>query len=238
MPWIVRTVYSLFLIAALSACDPGGPALPSARPLAFYPFEAGAVDASGNGNDGTVVGATPTRDRFGEEGAALAFDGVDDYVVVPHAPTLDLGGTYPSYSVVLWVRSTGPRRSRIVQKWDELRSTPYPFSIRAEPSTLNGAVFDTNRIVDKSTPISWDGTWHHVAFVVDGVQDTTAMYLDGVLVTTEAITQVDPLSNEASFYIGGGVGASNRYFRGAIDDLAVYGDVLTRAEVERLYRQR
>ena len=35
---------------------------------------------SGNGNHGTVNGATLGTDRFGEENKAYSFDGVDDYV--------------------------------------------------------------------------------------------------------------------------------------------------------------
>ena len=35
--------------------------------VAYYPFNGNANDASGNGNNGTVNGATLTTDRFGNE---------------------------------------------------------------------------------------------------------------------------------------------------------------------------
>ncbi len=34
--------------------------------VAYYPFNGNADDESGNGNHGTVNGATPTTDRFGK----------------------------------------------------------------------------------------------------------------------------------------------------------------------------
>ena len=42
-----------------------------------YIEEATSTDQSGEGNDGTIVGATP---QAGIIGQALSFDGVDDYV--------------------------------------------------------------------------------------------------------------------------------------------------------------
>ncbi|MCD4680629.1 MAG: FG-GAP-like repeat-containing protein, partial [Bacteroidales bacterium] len=48
--------------------------------VAYYPFNGNANDESGNGNNGTVYGATLTTDRFWNENSAFSFDGVDDYI--------------------------------------------------------------------------------------------------------------------------------------------------------------
>ena len=42
--------------------------------VAYYPFNGNANDASGNGNNGTVNGATLTTDRFGDVGKAYSFN--------------------------------------------------------------------------------------------------------------------------------------------------------------------
>ena len=44
--------------------------------VAYYPFDGNASDMSGNGNDGTVNGATLSADRHGVVGKAYSFDGV------------------------------------------------------------------------------------------------------------------------------------------------------------------
>lgn len=46
--------------------------------VAYYPFNGNAQDESGNGNNGTVNGATLITDRFGNTNAAYFFSGNDD----------------------------------------------------------------------------------------------------------------------------------------------------------------
>ena len=43
--------------------------------VAYYPFNGNANDESGNGNNGTVNGATLTTDRFGNTNKAYSFNG-------------------------------------------------------------------------------------------------------------------------------------------------------------------
>ena len=43
--------------------------------VAYYPFNGNANDESGNGNHGTVNGATLTTDRDGNENSSYSFDG-------------------------------------------------------------------------------------------------------------------------------------------------------------------
>ena len=45
--------------------------------VGYYPFDGNASDMSGNGNDGTVNGATSGADRHGVAGKAYSFDGND-----------------------------------------------------------------------------------------------------------------------------------------------------------------
>ena len=57
--------------------------------VAYYPFNGNANDESGNGNDGTVNGATLADDRFGNPGSAYYFDG-NDYIYINDHSSLDL----------------------------------------------------------------------------------------------------------------------------------------------------
>ncbi len=50
--------------------------------IAYYPFNGDANDESGNGNNGTVYGATLTMDRFGNTSSAYSFDGINEYINV------------------------------------------------------------------------------------------------------------------------------------------------------------
>jgi murein DD-endopeptidase MepM/ murein hydrolase activator NlpD len=68
--------------------------------VAYYPFNGNANDDSGNGNNGTVYGATLTTDRFGYANSAYSFDGIDDYVTVEE--TIDFKLT--TWSITGWVK--------------------------------------------------------------------------------------------------------------------------------------
>jgi len=59
--------------------------------VAHYPFNGNANDQSGNGNDGTVYGATLTTDRFESLNNAYEFDGADDYIEMISAQSLESG---------------------------------------------------------------------------------------------------------------------------------------------------
>ena len=68
--------------------------------VAAYPFSEGVgtstMDASGHGHDGTLQGATWTAE--GKMGAALSFDGVDDYVQIAHDEDLNVTKPLEEYS--------------------------------------------------------------------------------------------------------------------------------------------
>ena len=50
--------------------------------VAWYPFDGNASDMSGNGNHGTVNGATLGTDRHGQLNKAYSFDGVNDKIEI------------------------------------------------------------------------------------------------------------------------------------------------------------
>src|SRR5688500_6965806 len=56
---------------------------------AHWPFTGNANDASGNGHAGTVFGAALVPDRFLNQNSAYSFDGVNDYIRVPHSEALN-----------------------------------------------------------------------------------------------------------------------------------------------------
>jgi len=51
--------------------------------ILYFPFNGNANDESGNGNNGTVYGATLTADRFGSASSAYDFNGVNAYINIP-----------------------------------------------------------------------------------------------------------------------------------------------------------
>jgi uncharacterized protein (TIGR02145 family) len=79
--------------------------------VGWWPFNGNANDESGNGNHGTVNGATLAADRFGNAGKAYSFDGVDDYILA-NSININMPATFtfwilPQNNIDLSVTSTG-----------------------------------------------------------------------------------------------------------------------------------
>ena len=58
--------------------------------VAWYPFDGNASDMSGNGNHGTVNGATLSTDRHGHADKAYSFDGMNDYIGITANSSLNI----------------------------------------------------------------------------------------------------------------------------------------------------
>ena len=90
--------------------------------VAYYPFNGNANDESGNGNDGTVNGATLTEDRCGNANSAYSFDGADDYIDIGNTRKTKLSDYYLSAWIHLYdlSRWTHYRRRFIFRNdyWD------------------------------------------------------------------------------------------------------------------------
>ena len=69
--------------------------------VGWWKFDGDATDSTGNGNDGTVNGATLTTDRHGEANSAYSFDGVNDYIETPSV----IWGFDNTLSVSVWIKN-------------------------------------------------------------------------------------------------------------------------------------
>jgi len=98
--WL-RTV---LLIAIGLSWFPGAWADLSDGLVAYYPFNGNANDESGNGNHGTVNGATLTEDLFENAESAYSFDGTNSFIEVMDTPALRLNNT--DFTVSAWVYET------------------------------------------------------------------------------------------------------------------------------------
>jgi hypothetical protein len=71
--------------------------------VAYYPFNGNADDESGNGNHGTVYGATITEDRFGNTESAYSFNSVGNYDFIGVSNSSSLSNL-EEISVAFWTK--------------------------------------------------------------------------------------------------------------------------------------
>ncbi len=221
--------------------------------VGWWPFNGNANDESGNGNNGTVNGATLTSDRFGNSNGAYSFNGTSNFISVPDNNTLDLTN---QFTLSTWINlpdySVGPALQNASGNTDVTRTilgkprtsawnsgyvlSHYP---TGQSTTLAGGA--ANMSCCPNIGVSGIGlpplnTWINITVVYNG--STLSLYLNGALNnSTQGVFSLDnssqPLLIGKEFVLVG----DNwyRWFKGIIDDIAIWNRALTQQEITALY---
>ena len=77
---LLVTAIAIFGLATITMAQTIPSYVPTNGLVGWWPFNGNANDESGNGNNGTVNGATLTVDRNGAFNSAFSFDGLSNYI--------------------------------------------------------------------------------------------------------------------------------------------------------------
>jgi len=202
--------------------------------IAHYTFSGDATDQSGNGNDGTVNGATLTTDRFGNANSAYSFDGVDDYILVNNDATLNFS---EQITVSAWINlnNVGSQDQALVSKGD-IGFIGYLLNVFGTGRTNPGIIefgSQSFSLIEGVTRVD-DNQLHHVVGTYDGA--SLKIFIDGVL-DNEQVTSGSLSVNSGPLYIGAhetGGAQIVRYTNGSIDDIRIYNRALSATEISDL----
>jgi Concanavalin A-like lectin/glucanases superfamily/Secretion system C-terminal sorting domain len=208
----------------------------------YYPFTGNANDSSGNNQNGTVIGATLTTDRFGNEDAAYSFDGsTSNYINIP-TNDLDIEQyTYSAWALLYsipdfderyWVLDVGSVAGDQFLNYNHNYSGQYPSpngwgSGGYNSSSPHGFLYQYNP--------SELNQWVHL--VVTRSSTTSIFYVNG-----EYVDSLEVSLENIPYYGSGTLTAriGNRYnyqypFHGKIDDIGFWNRPLTPEEVVGLH---
>ena len=184
-----------------------------------------ATDRSPNGNTGTISGAT--RALAGRFGGALSFDGVNDWVTVADAASLDLT---TGMTLEAWVRPSAAGTAwRTVLLKEQPGNLVYALYSNEGSNRPSGHVFvggdrDT-RGGAASVPLN---AWTHLAATYDGT--ALRLFVNGTQSSTVALTGAMAGSTGA-LRIGGNA-VWPEWFQGLVDEVRVYNRALTAAQIQ------
>ena len=219
------------------------PSTPSTQ-LAQWSGEGNVRDGLGQ-HDGMPVGGL----RFvpGLVGRAFSLDGVDDFIRIPHAPDLNMTG---SFSLVAWVFPTTDKSSQFIfSKWPQSTAEHgggqflfytepgqgLYFAITDDAHQSDGR-FHTFRTPDK---VFTRNAWNMVAAVYDQSTGTRYIYVNGMEVARRQDLPIVLTRNELDLIMGALVdqatGGSASLFKGHIDEAAIYRRALADVTIQRLY---
>jgi hypothetical protein len=209
--------------------------VPSNGLVGWWPFNGNANDESGNGNNGTVNGATLSTDRFGGSNNSYNFDGINDYIEVPNIAVQGnaertLSAWILTYYNPIW--STGEMVISTGSGSNEQNAT---FNIRLDnQSQFAGFMGFVNDYYPTGNVILNDSIWHHL--VLTYKNDTLKFYVDGQF---EKLNYQPGLSTngQSNFF-----GKSNdfnahaqAFWIGELDDIGMWNRALTSAEITTLF---
>ncbi len=231
----------------------------SQTPVASYPFNGNANDASGNGNNGVLTGATSnpvlTADRFGNPNSAYEFGGYfnKNWIRVPNSSSLKFNS---QMSVSLWFNQCSFSG---MDGWGQFVPNGYHIlfskagdGISVNPGFDAGIYTDSNNLLqlyfgntnerglgsrnfDASSYVNCFDTCEWIHFVVVVNNDKLQMYFNGRKTLDQSINPADfTNANTQDLYIGSMDGGSWYPFKGKIDDVNIYNVALTQAQVTTL----
>jgi hypothetical protein len=223
--------------------------IPSNGLVAWWPFNGNANDESGNGNNGTVSGATLTTDRFGNPNKAYSFDGSSNYIDC--GPLSAIPNTVGDITQSAWIlapldqtpyckMAIMSKRQVITQGWPTIgggsnggQSFPVVNQAYFFLNSQNYAAGVANAM--HSTSLTNDGNWHLVTGVKSG--SNYKLFFDGVL--QASLTDSYSLTSNSNLIIGHEAQWGfdcERWYSGKLDDIAIWNRALTDQEVVLLYQ--
>ena len=242
MKRFLLTLISTIFVVTLTKAQDLPSYIPSDGLVAYYPFNGNANDASGNGNNGTVSGATLTSDKDGNTNKAYEF-------------TVDENGVLGSSQDEITITSDPLMNSNEItlSAWVYPRSKPGAFANR--PLTVFGRweinvanevfrfqVKEDNKIYFRAGSESFESgqinydTWSHIA-ITFGSNGTVKSYLNGNYVDETNFSTPLNVNSQSNLTIGSLHSSNGTWylFDGKLDELGFWNKVLTSQEIANLF---
>jgi hypothetical protein len=203
--------------------------------VGWWPFNGNANDESGNGNNGTVNGATLTSDRFGIANQAYMFQ-LNDITINNYF----YNNGWQDYSISFWFKT-----NNVIQQAQNFFNT-YPHDGEGfgwnHPNILNKISHWKNEDpnihiwnIFSANPLNYNNVqtdnWIFLTIVKSSLSYN--YYVNGQLdkVSIATITALNQLTGLRFGSIGSG-----EFFNGKLDDFGIWNRVLNECEIQDLYQ--
>jgi prepilin-type N-terminal cleavage/methylation domain-containing protein len=202
--------------------------------VGWWKFNGDTNDSSGNGNNGTNLGATLAAGQNGLSNSAYSFDGVASQITVNNSASIS---PTAALSIVAWINpaSNAAIIKGIVSKDISGALTNPAYALQLSTSNIlsymTTSATPTTQTISMASAIP-TGNWTMLVGTFDGT--TMRTYTNGTLYAS-TLSQTDIGVTNAVLRIGQQKSGSGRWFNGLIDDVRLYNRELPATEVQALY---
>ncbi len=187
-----------------------------------------AIGAPYNSGGDTYAGqvrAFSVLEHGPQGGYALDFDGVDDYVNCGYIPF----GSTMTYEA--WIKTTDSKARNDIASWGNISTRDIVAEFRVSLGKLEFGINDGGWVAVNSSASVNDGQWHHVAVSKNG--SAVTLYVDGKLDNTGTVGGAPSVNQtDIGVLFNGGIREADSYFNGDLDEVRIWSDVRTQAEIQ------
>lgn len=227
---LMRTSKAVLFLMLMAACAIGvigfgsearAATLPAVK--GYWPFNGSAIDASGSGANGTVVGSVTYP--AGHYAQCIAMTG-NSYVNLANPSVFN---NMTSFTLSAWIYPTA-NNSAIISKVTPNRD--FVFQVDANGRlNLHITINISTYYHCTSTTVVPLNTWSHVSAVVTPY--SVILYRNASVVASRTLSNIRPAWTGTDMAIGRM--SSYSYFNGRIDDVRIYNTALDSSQILELY---
>jgi hypothetical protein len=205
--------------------------------VGYWPFCGNANDQSGNGNNGTVNGATLTTDRFGNSNSAYSFDGITNDITFQQLFTFNSSN---NATLSIWLNGQNPPNSVqgtfLKSRLNQIDNNRFNLFVNPinQGLKLNVDYRESNfNIHILNIDTIQTGNWTNL--VLTRNNNIYSTYINGQLSSTSIDN--NPILPNSIGWILGNDPSSNSDYAGKLDDIGIWNRALSQQEITQLYNQ-
>jgi len=239
---MLKKLFTFYALMFVMLC--ANAQIPTNGLVAWYPFTGNAIDSSGNGNNGTVNGASLTTDRFGKTNSAYNFNGINSYIVVKGNSQLFT----KEYTVSIWFSpnknaSQNEPPNCLLRSGNSTNCGWQGFELAENHSNIRYGFQDLGNSYysySSTIPISYyqKNKWYNITFT--RTSNKAIEYFNGQPFDSISNSIYDPAPLCDLFIGSNSLDYNNQpwnVFDGKVDDGRMYNRALSSKEVLTLYHE-
>jgi hypothetical protein len=214
--------------------------------VGYWPFCGNANDDSGNGNNGTVNGATLTTDRFGNSNSAYNFSQSGQYIDIGNNPSLNHQNS--TFTMSAWINISEYSNFSYNNAIISNRSMDNKGSVFGIVGTINsndygklqfgcgGGGGNYQSVI--STNVIPTNEWVNVMLTYSYLgndNNLVKLYINGVLNAIGTLINTPGPILENNSIGDEPLDPANQNFTGKIDDIGIWNRALTQQEITNLF---